>query len=212
MSTLFFTLTTRWSESYLSGMLMLHALLGHDLWATPTLEPSPALFVQILQEIAENRYDPSKYFRHGVAQTVRPASKVPTLDVEGSYVLVGLNVLTSRGQFVSVPAGGVVFEHPVLAILAAHAVSTRQKVAVPLASDNDELWKKAAYVGAEIQQQRYNANQLFGKYEESIPSGVPLKFEFLVVSAEQILALRARGVQVLKVSVPPRFYELFATK
>ena len=135
----------------------------------------------------------------------------PPLLPEADYLLIGLNAETARSRFASSTTGGVVFEDPLWALLAAHAVSLKiqPQGAVPRARDANDLWKRVLQVAAAIEQGRYKPEDFFAPIEGWIsPSQTP-KFELLTVSTEQITALRARGVQSLKISRPPKFFELY---
>lgn len=202
------TLGPRWADHYLSGTMLLHVLLGYSPAITPKVPPTPETLCQVLQDVAAGVYVPDKYFKPGPATWPPFASAPPLLMPGRSFVLVGLNASTSRGQFVSVPAGGVAFEDPLWAILAAHAASKKFRVGLPLARDNEDLWRRTVVVAEAVRHGNYKPNDFLAVTEGYIaPEDAP-KFTLLLVETVQIEALRARGLQSLKVPTP-KFYELF---
>jgi hypothetical protein len=155
----------------------------------------------------------SDHFRVGNPGKPMLVSVPPPLSPETDYLLIGLNAETARNRFASLTTGGVVFEDPIWALLAAHAISLSLKdqprVAVPRARDEKDLWKRVLVVAGAIEQGRYQAEDFFGPIAGWVPPSETPKFELLAVSAEQITALRARGLQALKISRPPKFFELY---
>lgn len=207
--TVYMTLGQHWIDQYLSGILLLHTLLGHNVSVTPKTEPTLNTLIHVLQEVAKGIYVPSKYFKPGPALRLSLITKSPSLAPGARYALVGLNASTARSQLVSVTTGGVVFEDPLWAILAAHAISKNLSVAIPIAKDNNELWKNVQLVAEAVMQGIYKPQHFLGGIEGFIPPGFSPQFALLFVNSDQVAPLRDRGVQSLKVTVPPKFFELF---
>lgn len=202
------TLGQRWADHYLSGMMLLHILLGHSPAITPKAPPTPETLLDALQDVAAGVYSPDKYFKPGPASWPPLVSAPPPLAPGGRYALVGLNASTTGGQFVSVRTGGVAFEDPLWAIFAAHAAAKKFRVGLPLARDNEDLWRRTVVVAEAVRQGNYKPGDFLAVTDGYIaPEDAP-KFTLLSVETVQIEALRARGLQSLKVPTP-KFYELF---
>jgi len=205
------TLGPHWVQQYLCGIIFFHSLSGYDLNIAPKTEPTPETLVLVLQDIVEGKYEPSKYFKSSNAAQICFVSEVPTLLADNLFVLVHLNVSTARSQFISVPDGGILYEDPIWAILAAHAISMKSSAALPIAKGNQELWKNLSVLKKAIMEKTYKPQEFFGSVKEFIPSDSSAKFELLVVESDKIQALRDRGTQSLMAKDGLRFFELFLT-
>lgn len=207
------TVGERWRDYYVAGMTLLHILLGHDVAVAPKGEPTPDTLLQVLRDVAGGRYQPANYVsvHPGGAPRLALLPQPPALVPGTEYLLIGLNALTARGQFVSVRTGGIVFEEPIWAMLAAHAVSTTNnpRLALPKAKDHEQLWKNLALVVNAVRQGTYKSQDFFAPIVGFVPPAVAPEFTLLSVAADQLLSLRIRGAQALKVTTPPTFFELF---
>lgn len=209
MTGLTFTLGQRWIEQYVSGMMLLHSLLGQEVAVAPKIPPTPEMFVKVLGEIAAGTYNSGRYFQPGSQGQPVLITTPPPVDPKERYWLIGLNTETERSQFMSVETGGTAFEDPVWAIFAAHALSQKLAVGVPLAAGNDDLWRRLDELVSSIRARRYRSEDFFASIEGFYPPGAKPHFQLLNVPGDQIPALQQRGMQALRVSVPPRFFELF---
>lgn len=207
------TLGERWRDHYLARMTLLHILLGHDVAVSPKGDPTPETLLQILRDVAGGSYQPTNYFsvNPGGAPRFSLFPQAPALAPGTDYLLISLNALTARGQFVSARTGGIVFEEPMWAILAAHAISTMNnpRLALPKANDHEQLWKNLALAVNAVRQGTYKPQDFFGPTAGFVPPAMAPEFALLSVAADQLLSLRTRGAQALKVTTPPTFFELF---
>jgi hypothetical protein len=209
-----FTLEDRWVDQFLSGMMLYHVLIGRANFIMPKAAVTLDTFLAILQTIILGTYDPASYFDSRPGQIVRPSlqTQPPRIAPGKRYDLIILNALTARSRFVSVDSGGLAFEEPVWAILAAHAVASKASVALPRARDDQNLWNRLAEVSEGIAQSRYDPQLFMGPIDGFMGTdGIP-RFSFLEVEEAQLSALRARGMQTLRVAVPPKFFELYTTR
>jgi hypothetical protein len=205
------TISQYWVQQYLCGIMFFHFLSGYDLNIVPKTEPTPETLVFVLQDIVEGKYEPSKYFKSSNAAQTSFVSEAPPLPPKNLFALIHLNASTARSQFVSVPDGGILYEDPIWAILAAHAISMNTSVAVPIAQGNQELWKNLPLLKKAVMEKTYKPQEFFGSINGFIPSGSSAKFGLLVVESDKIQALRERGVQSLMAQDGLRFFELFLT-
>jgi hypothetical protein len=204
------TLERRWIDHYLVGTELLHRLSGHDPNVTPGNPPTVNTLIDLLNDVASGRYVSSKYFRAGRPREASLVTQAPPLAPRTQYALLGLNASTATGQFVSVDEGGIAFEDPVWAILAAQALSKRLSFALPVATNNDELWKNLPAARDRVRNGSYEARRYFAAILGFIPTGSPAKFELLMADSGQVGPLRNRGLQTLEGAVQPRFYQLFS--
>jgi hypothetical protein len=167
--------------------------------------------LRILQEVLEDRYHHDDHFAAGGPPKPTVVARPPDLVPDKEYVLFGLNALTTRGEFVSLPAGGLAFEDPAWALLTANtaARNARPRLAVPRARDADDLWRRLTKVDAAITGGAFKPEDFFGPILGWIPPATQPRFELLTVSGDQAHALRTRGNQALKVSRPPKYFELY---
>jgi hypothetical protein len=212
MNTPDLTLGERWRDHYVTGITWIQSLLGcADVWVAPKSEPTPETLIRVLQALASGCFRISDDFQ--VGQPPKPVLvSVPPLLLPGTdYLLIGLNAETPRSRFTSSPIGGVVFEDPIWALLAAYAVSRKDqpRVAIPRARDATDLWNRVLAVADAIEKRRYQPEDFFGPIEGWIPPSKMPKFELLSVRSEQIAALRTRGIQALWISRPPKVFELY---
>ena len=206
------TLGQRWRDHFLAGITGIHGLESPaNAGIVPRSAATPEMLVHTLQAIADGRFETIDDFQIGNPPVPALVSVPPPLSPEADYLLIGLNAETARGRFASVPSGGVVFEDPIWALLAAHAVSRKDRtpVAVPCARDNQDLWERVLLVASAIEERRYQPEDFFETIEDWIPPSRVPRFELLTVCSEQVAELRRRGVQALKVSRPPKFFELY---
>jgi hypothetical protein len=172
-------------------------------------EVTPQQIVEIIQEVAHGTYVPEKYFRIGPAPQPILLHHPPPLHDGVEYTLLTLNAVTPVHKFVSVQAGGVAYEDPFWAILAAHAIAQHTRVALPLAEDNDELWKNVEITGSAILHGNYDPYRFFGAIEDF--SSEP-QFGLISVSTQLLRALRKSGMQALPIASLPLFFQLFESR
>lgn len=203
------TLSQRWMDQYLSGMMLFHTLLGQDAAITPKVQLTLDGLVHTLQEIVSGTYQAIHHFHGGASAALRLTVQPPALMPQTQYALIVLNATTARSNFVSVETGGIAFEDPVWAIFAAHAVSQDWSLAVPRAMHNAALWRNLTFLADAVAKGGYQAKRFLGPIDGfCAPEGTP-RFGLLTVDSGQLDALRARGMQALMTAQGPRFYELF---
>ena len=215
MPTPMMTLAEHWMDHYLTGVVLLHTLLGYDVAVKFKSPPAPETLIQLLQDVAGGRYEPAKYFEPGPKPGLTLTTGLPAVAIDKTYLLIGLNVATPRSQLVSIDAGGVVFEEPVWAILAAHALSGKgpeEKVAIPKAASPLDLWKNIRVAAEAIQAGTYKPSQFFAPVEGFIAPAAGPKFELYAVEAAKVELLRWKSAQALRVSVPPKYFEMYTSR
>lgn len=203
------TLGQQWISQYLFGMAALHKLLRVERFNTPRTAPTPNGFTQILREIAKGTYKAAQYFDAGAGSTPAPTSRPPQLTPGNRYVLFTLNALTDTGSFVSVDAGGLIYEDPFWAILAAHGISSQPRLALPRAADNDELWRNVPAAAEAVSRGDYKPKMFLEPIKGFIPNNARPEFGLITLEAGQLDALRGEGLQTLAVTAPPKLYELY---
>ncbi len=206
------TLGERWTDHYLAGVVLLHLLLGQDPPGTPKNPPTPAVLLELLRDVAAGKYDAAKYFVKGGPRQAGIAAEPPALDPKRTYEVIALNAVTPRNTMVSVTAGGVAFEEPIWAILAAHEISRHHRgapVAVPKAPDTAALWKNIAAAAQSIRDGQYRPESFLGAIDGFIPPAEQAVFELVPVTGAKLDALRARGVQTIPVGNRPKYFELY---
>ncbi len=205
------TLGNQWQGQFLAGATILHQLLRLDSPVRPRNTPKPEILLGLLQDLSLGRYNPSNYFQAGGNPSSSLVVQPPKLVAMTTYLAIGLNALTPRGQFTSTATGGILFEEPIWAILAAYSLSQKTKpvLAIPLANDNDELWNRLSSLADAANRDVYKPSEFLGKIDGFVPPAEHPKFEVLMVQSDQLSALRSRGVQSMTVGRPPLFFELF---
>ncbi|MGH9632163.1 MAG: hypothetical protein ACRD7E_27985 [Bryobacteraceae bacterium] len=209
MPELSFTLGQHWIDQYMSGIILLHTLLGHEVAVAPKIQPTPKAFVQMLGEIAAGAYDPAKYFKGASPQRPALILEPPSLPEEGQFAAIALNAATETGDFVSVPAGGIVFEDPIWAILAAHAASRKASVALPRAQSNEELWRRVGAAARAVMERKYEPGDFLGPIQGFLPAGSDPRFSVLTVDAAELATLRERGLRSIPISGQATLFELY---
>ena len=207
-----FTLGGRWLDHYLAGIALVRSLSGQtNVQAAPKSDPTPESLVRVLQGVAMGDLNTSHYTQACSSPTTVLVGVPPPLSPETDYLLIGLNAETARSRCASLTTGGVIFADPIWALLAAHAVSVKDRPwrAVPRARDANDLWKRVLVVAGAIEEECYNPAGFLRPTERWVPPSETPRFELLTVSAEQITALRARGVQALGILRPPKLFELY---
>lgn len=203
-----FSLGFAWVEQYVSGMVLLNILLGQANAVAPVQVPGQEALLQALQEIARGTYRPERHFGAGHPSPTAFTQQPPALVDTQTYYVVVLNASTRTGNFVSVETGGIVFENPVWAVFAAHAVSAQLGLGVPTASSNSELWSRLSDLATAVRGGKYSPASFFGPVTAWLPPSAPPTFRLMEVSATQLKALRERGVQSFG-KPTPKFYEMF---
>ncbi len=158
------TLGESWRDHFLAGITGIHSLASlADAGIVPKSDPTPETLVRTLQTIADGRFETTGDIKIGNPPVPALVSVPPPLSPEADYLLIGLNAETARGRFASVPSGGVVFEDPIWALLAALAVSRKDRtpVAVPCARDNQDLWERVLLVASAVEERCYQPEDFF---------------------------------------------------
>jgi hypothetical protein len=212
MNTPVLTLGESWRDRYLTGIAWIRSLMGRsNVSVEPKSEPTPESLIHDLQALVRGDFRIPDDFEIGQPIKSGLIGKPPPLLPETDYLLIGLNAETARGRFVSSPAGGVVFEDPIWALLVAHGLSreVRPLLAIPKASNSEDLWERVLLIARAIEERRYQPENFLAPIEAwLLPSKTP-RFELLTVRSEQVAALRMRGVQALTNSRPPKVFELY---
>lgn len=206
-----FTLGHRWVDQLFAGIALINTLLGYRPVASAKTTPTPQDLVDILNDIAAGRYEPSRYFVLGAGTSRSLIAEPPLLSPHRSYLLIVLNASTPRGEAVSTTAGGVAFEEPAWALLAAYSIHNGRvpMVAVPSARTNAGLWQRLVSADADVNAGTFSPTHYFSKIGGFLASDGKPHFALIGVSSEQLAALRDRGMQTLAVSRPPKFFEMF---
>jgi hypothetical protein len=225
-----FTLGPAWVDQYVSSLVLLHALLGQPGTAPSSRPASPESIIKTLQEIALDRYKPGDQSLQPGGQRAALIVEPPPLAPSETYLVIVLNASTDIGDFASVENGGIVFEDPAWAVLAAHSIAQVprkdapfafdlpypwRRLGVPLATDNADLWHRLGGIRQAVDDGKFSMRDFFGAVTGFLPPPPrpELKltqqpeFRLMEVSSELLAALRAQGVQSF--GRPIRFYELF---
>ena len=203
-----FTLGQDWVKQFISGMRLLHCLQQQqEVPIVPQTPINPSVVVEILQEVIAGSYQSDKYFIVGEKSSLELIFQPPKIVPSRIYNLLSLNTETARSRLVSVDTGGVAFEDPFRAIFAAQAIAQKLELALPLAKDNMDLWKKNQDLEIAIRQKKYKAESFFGSIDGFSPLGSFPQFSLITIESDQLESLRKRGMQSFM--RPPRFFELF---
>jgi hypothetical protein len=209
MDTVNFTLGERWREQFSAGMDVVRVLAHYEL---PVLETnfSVDFALDVLNKLASGTLRPSrKSAERGLEPHRLLQDRPPQLEASAKYLLVTLNAMTSRAEFVSSATGGIAFEDPFWAILSAAALSQKKMTVLPKATSNEELWKNVSVVHKTVQEGSYNPLDFFDYAQRFVPPAESPRFKIATVTSDQLEGLRSRGMQTLRTSTPPEFYELF---
>jgi hypothetical protein len=201
-----FSTDSGWVSRWQAGTLLVHRIKGENASIGVPLESSPTTFVRFLNDLAAGQYSSSSYFRQGAPDAVF-VEEPPALDPNRRYRLVILNAVTPRSEFVSVTSGGIAFEDPFWAVLAAYAVSQSRDAALPVADNNSELWKRAADLNRNPSI-RLAVGEFLGPITGFLSPNNSPNFVSIEVDGKSLADLRERGMQSIKGDVL-KFYELF---
>jgi len=139
----------QWEGDFVAALCKVHHALGRPNLCRPKGRIDATSATTILQALSSINYIPEMFFESGrpVSLSYQPSTEPPVVDPDASYILVRLDALTHLGVVTSVAFGGVVYEDPVLAVMAAWQVGrhTEPRV-VPQALDFDTLWKMRAEI------------------------------------------------------------------
>jgi hypothetical protein len=220
--TLSFTLGPAWVDQYVSSLVLLNALLGHPSNPPVPRPATPESMIQTLQQIAHGYYKPEQGSLSGGPGPLGLTLQPPALAPSQTYLAIVLNASTKTSDFASVETGGIIFEDPAWAVLAAHAIAQVprlgaalpfdkpdlwRKLGVPIASDNADLWRRLGRVQDAARTAKYSPLDFFGAISGFLSQASQPEFRLIQVTSEQMSGLRERGVQSF--GKPMRFYELF---
>jgi uncharacterized protein (TIGR02996 family) len=201
----------RWRDHFLAGMRCVHRLLYQKGATAPRGEVTLDLLLHILNDLAAGVYQSANYFTAEPGSEYSRITSPPKLDADREYFLIGVNANTSRGRARSIPRGGVAFEDPFWALLAAHAIGyANPPAALPQATDHEDLWRKAEILVEAVDQDHYQASAFFEAIFGFIPPATSPRFELLTIHADTLVRLRTRSCKTFDVNRAARFYELFA--
>jgi hypothetical protein len=209
MDTPQFTVGEHWRERFSSGMAFVRAISHCEIPVVRESTLNLEFAVASLNNLALGGYQqPVPSGKDGMSHRLL-LDRPPRIEHSTKYLLLTLNALTPRGEFVSVPTGGISFEDPFWAVLSAMALSQKKLTVLPKAASNEELWSNVSAVDKAAREGSYKESNFFEDAKGFVPPAEFPKFETITVLGEQLAALRDRGVQTLKGTAPPRFYELF---
>lgn len=201
-----FTLGASWLDQYVSGLVLINALLG-NAGSAPQRPATPESILETLQQIARGKYrpQPSSATAGGGGRGLE--LRAPDLNPSAEYLVLVLNAATETGNFVSVDTGGILFEDPAWALLAAHAVSLKPPLGVPIADSDADLRERLGKIQSAIRSGKYVPTDFFGATLGVVPPATEPEFRLMQITAGQLTAIRERGIQSF--GKPLRFYELF---
>lgn len=216
-----FTLGSRWLNHYFAGAALLHRLLGHPAPAAPVSSPEPETLKNLLQDVAGDNYVPGKYFGGGggQAQNSQLATEAPPADLNETYLMITVNVHSSFSKNLSgVYSGGVIYEEPVWAMLAALSIARaaaadtleEAPLVIPRAADNAVLWQNLSKVSTAINSGQYDAEKFFSPAEAVQPGGGKQPaFKLVSVRGNYVQLLRENGRRTIPAFNSPRFFEFY---
>jgi hypothetical protein len=164
--------------------------------------------VRVLNEIAADKYVPSNHFATRGDVRLPQRVTVPRIEDSASYLVVTLRASTRRNEFVSVSPGGIAFEDPVWAILAARALATKQLAILPKADGGEDLWSQVATIVEDVRRAAYKPADFFA-LASGLPDDAGNAFGLATISADQLGELRRRGMQSIPLNGRLSFFELF---
>lgn len=209
MDTAPFTVGEHWKERFRDGMEIVCTLLHYEVPLVSDRNLSLESALASLNRLASGKIQSSVRSGEHRPSTFALLEPPPHLEPSANYLLLTLNAVTPRSEFVSSATGGVAFEDPFWAVLSAMALSQKKMAVLPIAANNEELWTKVSAVDIAVREGSYKESNFFQNAKGFIPPAEFPKFETVTVVGEQLAALRSRGVQTLKGTAPPRYYELF---
>jgi len=185
-------------------------VVGLDAPSSDTPALSVEYFVSTLQQIVET---PINHLEHSQLSTESFSNRVPDIAEENSYLMIALNAKTETSELLSSESGGILFEDPAWALIAAISLSSGTSRALPIANDNQDLWVGVSDALKQLHDKNFDYAKFldpidgFGRSEEDGPV-----FSFITVKGDKLSALRKAGIQSLPVAAPPLVYELFKPK
>jgi hypothetical protein len=198
------SLGSHWIVHFMAGIRLVHLLTHLDPQVVPRAGFTPEEAVKVLNEIVDGKYRPQDHFVHNETQSPGMTTSAPRIDPQSEYLVFRLNLVTSMAYKISGNTGGVVFEDPFWAVYAAYSAWFTQRkdvtgrlerpwVGIPLASDNQQLWKNAPIAYAAVEHGNYKPEQFLSAAKGFLPPSNRPNFDLMTLPAETIEALRAHG-------------------
>jgi len=197
-----------WQQRFLAGVRAVHAAMGVPGEPRPLAALDAGFVQRVLQSLASGGYSPHSQFSSGTDQIHALAAKMPELRRDSIYTCIVLNARSARSDLISVENGGVLFEDPFWAVVAAYAVSGKPPLAIPRAKSAEEMWAGAGALYAGLLKRR-DAEIPLARAVGFIGAPETAAFRLAGVRGEKLEALRNRGMQSFEIDGAVRFYDFF---
>jgi hypothetical protein len=135
----------------------------------------------------------------------------PPLNESEACLCVLIPVRTKRSDTISVEVGGILYEDPFWAILAAAGLSMKPSLALPSASNNEGLWAMAA-TAAQASRPQVALAALLLPSTGTLPRNGRPTVRLVEFTGQALTALRSRGMQSLPFDEGFYSFDLFAPR
>lgn len=222
MNSFSFSLGNQWIVHFMAGIRLVHMLSHLDTQVVPKSGFTPDEAVKVLNEIAAGKYRPQDHFVHNATPSPELTTAAPPIKAQGEYAMFRLNLVTTKAYNRSGNTAGVLFEDPFWAVYAAYSVwYTERKdvtgrferpwVGIPLAADNQQLWKNAPVAYSEVVRGQFKPEKYLSTAMGFLPPLERPNFDLMTLPAQTIEELRTHGRQQFFHDGSLRLVELFET-
>jgi hypothetical protein len=134
----------------------------------------------------------------------------PRLNKELIYLIITLNAVSRGGLTMSMPFGGIAFEDPFWATLAARNIASGHPLAVlPVASSSEELWSRSTLHGKALGQIESDGHASFENAVRFIPPDSKPIFILRQIEGSRLELLRQKGRCILPQASAGAVFQLY---
>lgn len=165
-------------------------------------------FLNFLNNLVVERESRSPSVRDSLATF---SGSVPDISKQAEYCVVTLNAMSEGGTAISMPFGGIAFEDPFWAVLAARNIACGHSLAVlPVASGSEELWSRSVLRCNTLEKIECDDPTFFAEAVRFIPPESKPIFALRRVEGSRLELLRQKGRCVLPQASAGAVFQLYA--
>ena len=201
-----------WQDSVVALLLAINGLCGAPE-RTLLLRPlTPADVVSIASALEQRSYRPEQWFGPGALGGALPlATAAPPILPGTAYGVVWLGVEPSGLEHISKSSGGLLYEDPFYALLAAYNLGEQTAAPVELrVSSRDQAWSQRQRIVEALRERRYRSESFFDLSGPRLPEAIPAPWRAGSVSGDDLLRMAQSGMtEVTVTGAPRRLYGLY---
>jgi hypothetical protein len=179
-----------WRDSVTVLLQAINAAMDEPKFSKPIRRLEDRDLPQLVEELASGTYNPGAWFLKEKFE-VSIGQREPIVLPGVEYYFLHMPVSDPLSKLYSMRSGGILFEDPFYALLAAYnSARTRTLLMLPMVGDSQEAWSRRPELVRALSQKEYQPERFF---VECISLAGPLQADLLVLKGSVLDGLRKEG-------------------